>query len=56
MPAKKGVSEVGVDERIWEAWLRKNRKKDRVRVVRLQIIGFALVFPIAGVVFWWLAT
>ena len=53
---RKGATADRVDERIWEAWLRKSRKKERIRVARLQMIGLVVALPIAGAVFWWLAS
>jgi len=45
-----------LDERVWQAWLDKNREQERVRFVRrVKVLKFASAILLLIGLFWWLA-
>jgi hypothetical protein len=42
-----------IDERVWQAWMKKNEAKDRARYARrLKVIKVVLVFLALGALLW----
>jgi hypothetical protein len=42
-----------LDEKVWQAWVRKNEIRDRVRLARRKkLLAFVLLLGVAAIVLW----